>query len=77
MLERDPTFDLVMSDMWMPVMDGVELVKHIREDERLAKLKVCSITADAEARTTYREQGFDSFLLKPVTIKNLMDFFAG
>jgi CheY-like chemotaxis protein len=76
-LKRDPTFDLVMSDMWMPVMDGTELIKCIRADERLAKLKVCSITADVEARTTYREQGFDSFLIKPVTIKELMDFFAG
>ena len=76
-LKRDPTFDLVMSDMWMPVMDGTELIKCIRADERLAKLKVCSITADVEARTTYREQGFDSFLMKPVTIKELMDFFAG
>ena len=76
-LERDPTFDWVMSDLWMPVMDGVELVKRIRAAERLAKLKVCSITADVEARTTYREQGFDSFLLKPVTIKKLLDLFAG
>ena len=75
-LAKEPAFDLVLSDMWMPVMDGAELVKRIRADKRLAKLKVCSITADVEARKTYREQGFDSFLLKPVTIKNLMDFFA-
>ena len=74
-LERDPTFDLVMSDMWMPVMDGAELVKRIRADERLAGLKVCAITADVEARTTYREQGFDSLLLKPVTIEKLSDTF--
>jgi hypothetical protein len=29
-----------------------------------------------EARTTYREQGFDSFLLKPVTIENLTELFG-
>ena len=74
-LNRDPTFDLVMSDMWMPVMDGAELVKRIRADEHLARLKVCAITADVEARTTYREQGFDSLLLKPVTIEKLSDTF--
>ena len=74
-LKEDPSFDLVMSDMWMPVMDGAELVKHIREDERLAQLKVCSITADVEARTVFKEQGFDSLLLKPVTIEKLKEVF--
>ena len=72
-LEADPAFDLVLSDMWMPVMDGAELVKRIRADERLAHLKVCSITADVEARMTYREQGFDMLLLKPVTIEKMTD----
>ncbi len=72
-LERDSSFDLVLSDIWMPVMDGVELVKRIRADARLAHLKVCSITADVEARTTYAEQGFDALLLKPVTIEKLTD----
>ncbi|MBQ6339746.1 MAG: response regulator [Kiritimatiellae bacterium] len=76
-LEADPAFDLVLSDMWMPVMDGSELVKRIRADERLAHLKVCSITADVEARTTYRDQGFDMLLLKPVTIEKMADLFNG
>jgi CheY-like chemotaxis protein len=75
-LEADPEFDLVLSDMWMPVMDGAELVKRIRKDERLAQLKVCSITADVEARINYRELGFDVILLKPVTIEKLTDLFA-
>ena len=74
-LERNSAFDLVMTDMWMPVMDGSELVKSIRANRRLAHLKVCSITADVEARMTYKEQGFDNFLLKPVTIDKLTEFF--
>jgi CheY-like chemotaxis protein len=76
-LEADPAFDLVMSDMWMPVMDGPELVKRIRADARLAHLNVCVITADVEARTTYKEQGFDTLLLKPVTIEELADLLNG
>ena len=75
-LEEDPAFDLVMSDMWMPVMDGAELIKRIRADARFAQLKVCSITADVEARINYRELGFDVILLKPVTIEKLTDLFA-
>ena len=76
-LEQDPAFDMVMSDMWMPVMDGAELVKNIRSNERLAHLKVCSITADVEERMTYREQGFDSLLLKPVTVEKLVSLLRG
>jgi len=68
---------VVLSDMWMPVMDGAELVKRIRADERLAKLKVCAVTADVEARATYRELGFDSLLLKPVTINKLAELIGG
>ena len=75
-LEEDPAFDLVMSDMWMPVMDGAELIKRIRADARFAQLKVCSITADVEARINYRELGFDVILLKPVTVEKLTDLFA-
>ena len=54
-------------------MDGAELVKCIRADERLAHLKVCLVTADVEVRTTYREQGFDMLLLKPVTVEKMSD----
>ena len=75
-LEKDPGFDWVLTDMWMPVMDGSELIKRIRADERLAHLKVCSVTADVEARAGYREQGFDALMLKPVTIDNLKELFS-
>ena len=74
-LEKDSSFDLVMSDMWMPVMDGMELIKRIRANDRLSGLKVCSITADIEARSTYKDLGFDMLLLKPVTIAKMSDVF--
>ena len=74
-LEKGPPFDLVMSDMWMPVMDGAELVRRIRADARFARLKVCAITADVEARSNYRGLGFDAVLLKPVTLDRMSDVF--
>ena len=75
-LEKDPSFDLVLTDMWMPVMDGAELVRRIRADSRLARLKVCSITADVESRANYRELGFDALLLKPVTIEKMSELLG-
>ena len=77
LLTKDAEFDWVLSDMWMPVMDGPELVKRIRGDARLAHLRVCSVTADVEARTVYRDQGFDALLLKPMTVDSLKGLFAG
>ena len=76
MLEKDPAFDYVLSDMWMPVMDGAELIQRIRANERLSGLKVCSITADVEARANYKKLGFDTILLKPVTLEKLSDLFG-
>ena len=74
-LEKDSAFDLVMTDVWMPVLDGVGLVRRIRDDERLAHLKVCALTADVEALTTYKKQGFDMLLLKPVTLEKVTELF--
>ena len=75
-LERDPDFDWVLTDMWMPVLDGAGLVRRIRADARLAGLRVCSVTADVEARGVHRGQGFDALLLKPVTVESLRGLFA-
>ena len=75
-LQKDSAFDWVLSDMWMPVMDGPELAKRIRSDKRLSNLRVCSVTADVEARAVYKEQGFDALLLKPVTIASLRELFS-
>ena len=63
-----PAFDAVLTDMWMPELDGAGLVAAIRADPRLAKTPVHVITADVELQETFAEKGFDSIVLKPVTI---------
>jgi len=63
-----PAFDAVLTDMWMPELDGEGLVKAIRADPKLAKMPVHVITADVELQETFAEKGFDSIILKPVTI---------
>ena len=63
-----PPFDAVLTDMWMPELDGEGLVKAIRADPKLAKLPVHVITADVELQETFAQKGFNSIILKPVTI---------
>ena len=72
-----PKIDAVLTDMWMPELDGEGLAKAIRADAVLAKLPVHVITADVELQATYAEKGFDSIILKPVTVGNLGPLLAG
>ncbi|MBR4653902.1 MAG: amino acid permease, partial [Kiritimatiellae bacterium] len=59
--------DLVLTDMWMPNLDGEGLVKAIRANPALSSLRVLVVTADVEMREKAAEMKFDGILLKPVT----------
>ena len=69
-------FDLVLTDMWMPNLDGEGLVRAIRKDPALAPTRVIVVTADVEMRTKAGEMGFDDILLKPVTSAKLAQTLA-
>ena len=66
-------FDLVLTDMWMPRLDGSGLVKAIRADPTLSDMRVVVVTADVEFRAKFAEIGFDSLLLKPITKASLAE----
>ena len=68
-------FDMLLTDMWMPKMNGMDLVAKIRADERFADLPVYAVTADTEARKTFARHGFTGILLKPLTIDSLSGLF--
>jgi two-component system chemotaxis response regulator CheY len=70
-------FDLVLTDMWMPNLDGEGLVRAIRKDPALASTRVIVVTADVEMRTKAVDMGFDDILLKPVTTERLAKTLAG
>ncbi|MBQ7731419.1 MAG: amino acid permease [Lentisphaeria bacterium] len=71
----DKPFDLVLADMWMPKMNGRDLVAKIRADERFKDIPVYAVTADTEARKTFAKHGFTGILLKPLTIDKLSELF--
>ena len=70
-------YDLVLTDMWMPNLDGEGLVKDIRANASLASLRVLVVTADVEVREKAAEMGFDGILLKPVTTAALEQTLLG
>ncbi|HEY0283472.1 MAG TPA: ATP-binding protein [Rhizomicrobium sp.] len=79
-MEKDG-FDLLLTDIHMPGMDGIEAAKAIRQIEaRLSRPRtpIIALTADAleTGRRACREAGMDGFLTKPVEPTQLDDMFA-
>lgn len=67
--------DLIILDIQMPKLGGIETLKLIKEDERLRDIPVIALTAQAMAgdREDFLKAGFDDFLSKPVDTKILQD----
>lgn len=69
-------FDLVLMDVRMPGLDGIEVTRRIREREagsRNPPRRIVALTASfvGEAGTTLRQAGFDGLLVKPFTFEAL------
>ena len=69
-------FDVVLTDMLMPVMDGKDLIREIRKNEHWKELPVYAVTADAEAQGTCEQLDFTGLLLKPITMDKLRKLLA-
>lgn len=69
---RETNYNLILSDLHMPVMDGYGLIHEIRSREAggTARLPVVLLTADIQlsSSNTYMPLGFDEALLKPVSL---------
>lgn len=74
-------FDLVLMDVQMPVMDGLEATRLIREREAKGgegRLKIVAVTADVMAgnRAACIEAGMDDFMVKPIQIDRVRALMA-
>lgn len=75
LLQRRPDdFDLVLMDLHMPELSGVEATRMIRETTRLETLPIIAITADAAYHddSVVQELGLNGFASKPVTPGQLL-----
>jgi two-component system phosphate regulon response regulator PhoB len=76
---QDSPFDLVILDIMMPVMDGIEACRRIRQDPRLSAVPVLMLTARAQVSDI--ERGFDAgatdYMVKPFSPRELSDRVLG
>ena len=71
-LLRPPPIDVVVTDVFMPVLSGITLVEKIRAEPTLAHLPVVVITSGGEAeRSRMSELGVALFLRKPVSYQDV------
>ncbi|MBX6312740.1 MAG: response regulator [Isosphaeraceae bacterium] len=66
--------DLVLTDLMMPVMDGVELIRRLHDDPATAALPIVAITADAtdQAEHQARQAGAVDVITKPIDLPALL-----
>jgi CheY-like chemotaxis protein len=66
---------LVLMDVQLPGIDGVEALERMRQNERTASIPVLALTAQAMSgdRERFLEAGFDGYLAKPVDVGALIE----
>jgi two-component system, cell cycle response regulator DivK len=66
--------DLVLMDIQLPDLDGVQALHRLREDERTATIPVLALTAQAMSgdRERFLAEGFDGYVSKPVNVRELI-----
>ncbi|NUQ77968.1 MAG: response regulator [Polyangiaceae bacterium] len=71
---REKPFDLLLTDVMMPGLDGLELLRAVRSDPKTSTMPVIMLSARAgeEARIEGLEAGADDYLVKPFTARELV-----
>ena len=68
-------FDFLVTDWNMPGMQGIDLLKAVRADERLCKLPVLMVTAEAKREQIVEaaQAGVNGYIVKPFTAGTLKE----
>jgi len=71
--EKKP--DLVLMDIQLPGINGIEALRRIRTEPALAKVPVVAFTASVTPtdRSQIQAAGFDGFLSKPINLKEFLE----
>ena len=75
MLQSDEEIGIVLMDMMMPDMDGYEAIAHIRGSEKIPRIPVIAVTAQAMVgdKESCLAAGADEYISKPVDVDLLIN----
>jgi putative two-component system response regulator len=65
-LKKDPNISIILLDIMMPVVDGIEFLKIFRSDMSNAHIPVIVLSTDDTRKTEVFDNGANDFLRKPV-----------
>ena len=65
-MKKDPSINLILLDIMMPVVDGIEFLKIFRSDMSHSHVPVIVLSTDDTRKTEVYDNGANDFLRKPV-----------
>ncbi|MCK9492420.1 MAG: response regulator [Sulfurimonas sp.] len=71
-LKSRDDIDLILLDIIMPVMGGIEMLKVVRADDNLLQLPIVVLTTDETKKSEALECGANDFLMKPIRNSDLI-----
>ncbi|WP_262147613.1 response regulator [Chryseobacterium foetidum] len=64
--------DLLLLDLWMPVLSGYDLIKKIRSDREVKNLPIIVLSASRNEKDIALETGANHFMAKPFDIEEII-----
>jgi len=71
-LKSRDDIDLILLDIIMPIMGGIEMLKVVRADDNLRQLPIIVLTTDETKKAEALENGANGFLMKPIRNADLV-----
>lgn len=72
-LKKDPNINLVLLDIMMPIVDGVEFLKIFRSDMANSHIPVIVLSTDDSRKSEVFDNGANDFLRKPIKEEDLFN----
>ena len=74
-MAREHNPDLILMDIQLPEVSGLEVTKWIKEDDKLKSIPVVAVTAFAMKgdEEKIREGGCEAYIAKPISVGNFID----